>query len=553
MKRTLSINLSGLEFTIDEDAYQNLNEYLRKLESHFTEEEKKEILSDIEQRISELLTGRLGSKRKIVDIEDINYVIQTLGNPDEFEDENSDTSPAGDAATEKRNIKHRKYYRDTENQILGGVASGLASYLGWDVTIIRLILILILIVGFGYIIPAYLIVWLVAPAATSTAQKLEMKGIEPSIENIRKYIQSEEFKTSAKSIGNRLGQIFMWFCRFIAIFVGIFLTITFMAIIVGIIFALIFMILSGGVFINNFFPYLSVPQFMILAVTTLLCLIIPIAGLIKLTIRLVRNKKEATTTKHSALNWILIGVWIVSFITLIACIVSINFDFLNDNVFNDNGNNTIQISERQSENEDFSNVSISGNVQAILIADSIQYVEIKSKNSNAIKSVECVNSEDCISIYRTNTNFTNKWGRPIVEIHYKEIKSIEVNAAATVSNNSLAPIISDKLTITASSAAKTDLNVQCNELMMLATSAAKVEISGRSKKLNVSATSAAKVNAEKLQAEKAEALGNSAAKIEICADTISATSSYAANIECNCYSEILHKSVNSGGTIDLND
>ena len=49
-------------------------------------------------------------------------------------------------------------YRDTDNKMLGGVASGLAVYMGCDVTVMRLIFAFFLFVLQGSVL-AYILAW----------------------------------------------------------------------------------------------------------------------------------------------------------------------------------------------------------------------------------------------------------------------------------------------------------------------------------------------------------------------------------------------------------
>ena len=60
--------------------------------------------------------------------------------------------------------------------MLGGVVSGLAAYWGWDVTMLRLVLVIIMIFGFKLLIPAYIICWIIVPEARTAAEKLSMRG-----------------------------------------------------------------------------------------------------------------------------------------------------------------------------------------------------------------------------------------------------------------------------------------------------------------------------------------------------------------------------------------
>ncbi len=178
MKKTLTINLGGTVFHIDEDAYQKLNNYLTELGHHFSEEERQEIMNDIEARIAELFSERL-QHRNVVEIKDVEEVIETLGSPNQFEDaEGSKTGDSTTAAAPGAPAPgRRKFYRDGTNKKLGGVAAGIAAYMDWDVTIVRVLLVLLFVFSIGWTMLGYVIVWILTPEATSVAQQLEMQGV----------------------------------------------------------------------------------------------------------------------------------------------------------------------------------------------------------------------------------------------------------------------------------------------------------------------------------------------------------------------------------------
>lgn len=95
---------------------------------------------------------------------------------------------------EVKNIK--KFYRNPENKVLGGVATGLSSYLGLDLVIVR---ILFVVSGFFFIgILLYIIFWIVAPNAVSITQKMELKGQEVTLENIESTIKTNSLSETPK-------------------------------------------------------------------------------------------------------------------------------------------------------------------------------------------------------------------------------------------------------------------------------------------------------------------------------------------------------------------
>jgi len=186
MKITVSINLGGYSFNIDEDAYSELKRYLKNLDLHFAgEESSSEILQDIEARMAELFRTRLTTYKQVININDVKEVTAIMGNPEEFSDDE------GPSRKEKFSTPgpHRMY-RDPDKRIIGGVCAGMGAY--WDIEpwIIRVIFIA-LAIGGGLGILIYLILYVVLPEAKTTAQKIEMKGDPVNINNIKESVKKE--------------------------------------------------------------------------------------------------------------------------------------------------------------------------------------------------------------------------------------------------------------------------------------------------------------------------------------------------------------------------
>lgn len=206
MKKTLTINISGTIFHIDEDAYEKLQDYLLKLNNHYSStDEGREIISDIELRIAEIFNEKLQGTQ-VVNIDLVTDVITTMGTPEDIfeEDEETTTKTTPPPHTEKI---RRRLYRDPDHRIIGGVTSGLANYLGIDIVIMRLIfLILFFVYGLGFL--PYIILWIVVPKARTTSQKLEMHGKKVNVSNIEGTIKEEyeEVKESFNNLRNKHGK-----------------------------------------------------------------------------------------------------------------------------------------------------------------------------------------------------------------------------------------------------------------------------------------------------------------------------------------------------------
>ena len=189
MKKTFNINLGGIVFHIDEDAYELLDKYLSNLRIHFNKEEgAEEIVHDMELRISELFSERLDEKKQVITLKDVEEIIAQMGKPEEFSE--GTTQEADEYIKEEKGPK--RLFRDPDNKVLGGVCSGIAAYLGWDVTAIRIIFIalafLFILNGVNFVVIAYIVAWIVVPEATTVTEKLSMKGMKVKVENIGKTV-----------------------------------------------------------------------------------------------------------------------------------------------------------------------------------------------------------------------------------------------------------------------------------------------------------------------------------------------------------------------------
>ena len=192
MKKTFNINLGGIVFHIDEDAYDLLDKYLSNLRIHFSKEEgAEEIVHDMELRISELFSERLNEKKQVVTLKDVEEIIAQMGKPEEFSDDT--TQDTNEYIKEEKGPK--RLFRDPDNKVIGGVCSGIAAYLGWDVTAVRIIFIALALpfilngsLILNGVVIAYIIAWIIIPEANTAAEKLSMKGMKVNVENIGKTV-----------------------------------------------------------------------------------------------------------------------------------------------------------------------------------------------------------------------------------------------------------------------------------------------------------------------------------------------------------------------------
>lgn len=194
MKKTINVAIGGCSFTIDEDAYNTLNDYLERFKSALdSTSSSAEVLDELEVRIADMLKGKLGG-RQVVDLAMTQEVIGQLGYPQGYRKADDQTArqepPQNEyhySGTDGENPV-RKLFRDPDGKRIAGVCSGIALFLGVDVTLIRVIFLVALICGSaGFWI--YLVIWIAAPEARTAAEKCELRGIPANAENIRRFTE----------------------------------------------------------------------------------------------------------------------------------------------------------------------------------------------------------------------------------------------------------------------------------------------------------------------------------------------------------------------------
>ena len=195
MNRTKQIVVGRQTFHIDEEGFEILSAYLKNLEKHYKSlSYGKEIVEDIEARISELFSVKSKGGQFVITIQIVNDVVATIGSPEDIDgdmegnaENETEQPPLASTITPQR----KRFFRDPEDKKLGGVCSGIAHYLNADVAFVRIAVAVLAFITFGYSALLYLILWILTPPAYTTAQRLEMRGENVTIKNIQESIERE--------------------------------------------------------------------------------------------------------------------------------------------------------------------------------------------------------------------------------------------------------------------------------------------------------------------------------------------------------------------------
>jgi len=291
MKPTIKVSIGGYAFNLEENAYQIIDDYLKTLTRYFANKhEGEEIISDVESRMAELLLMR--NQAGVISEDDAKAVISIMGSPNDFADDGFDASSG---STQEEKTRKKKLYRDADDNIIGGVCSGLGYYLGIDPVLIRILFVaLIFLFNFLpwnntgiYVVFGYIILWIVMPKATTFTQKLEMRGAEVSIEEIEKRSQTGTSKPKSSSVVN-----------VIKIICGIFLGIVFISsasMLIAIVAAFFGLYISSGIPEINIcleaFNIYTLDQ----KVAMIMAICLPLIGLCYLCVKLLFQKRFTVT------------------------------------------------------------------------------------------------------------------------------------------------------------------------------------------------------------------------------------------------------------------
>ncbi|MGJ1262934.1 PspC domain-containing protein [Sphingobacterium spiritivorum] len=212
MNKTIIININGIVFHIEEDAYETLRSYMIDIKRHFGKsEDSKEILEDIENRIAEMFSERIESGRKeVINNEDVNDVIAQMGRVSDFDtaDESYGEGYTQQDYTNNQSFSFgKKLMRDPDDTVISGVCSGIGHYVGLEARWVRLLFVLFVLLG-GSGILAYVILWIIMPVAITRADKMEMRGEAPNLQNFKKNFEEEMsgFRENFSGAGDSLSQ-----------------------------------------------------------------------------------------------------------------------------------------------------------------------------------------------------------------------------------------------------------------------------------------------------------------------------------------------------------
>ncbi|WP_374948438.1 PspC domain-containing protein [Mucilaginibacter sp.] len=345
MNKTIIINMNGIIFHIEEDAYEILKAYMTEVKRHFMNSaDSLEITTDIENRIAEMFNDMLLREGKQVIIEqDVKTVVEQMGSVKDFEVDDEGTSAAADPGL-NYSSSSRRLFRDPDDHLIAGVCSGIANYFDFSPIWVRLLFALFVAIGGSGLI-LYIILWIVVPKAITRADRMAMKGQKLNLQGFKSNFEEElsavhgklsdfgnearplVYKTRdfagdfANHLGKFLGSTGKVVGKLVAILILIACFGSIIAMIIGIVMAFAF----NDIGIYNIFPFniTSYEVNKIFFVCLILLVIIPLLAIIFTILRLVFNSRSISRTIGSTL----LLSWIVALSVVIYYAAKISSEF----------------------------------------------------------------------------------------------------------------------------------------------------------------------------------------------------------------------------------
>lgn len=260
MNEVKKCSLSGIAFSMDIEAYNELQNYLTALKTNYKDSpDGAEIVADIEARIAELILSTQDNTR-VVELPLVKNIIAQMGSPEDIRGEEEEQAQPKHTPLDRN---PRRLYRDLENAKLGGVCSGIAKYFDVDPAWIRVAMFLPLIMScfshiplfgwmgplmgnlFGVFIICYVVMWFAVPVARTARQKLEMNGQPITAQNIASSAAANDPDAKAKAVVastvSTAGQIALLLLKMFAGLIVFFLVLFACALLIG-----LFAIVVGG-------------------------------------------------------------------------------------------------------------------------------------------------------------------------------------------------------------------------------------------------------------------------------------------------------------------
>lgn len=566
MKRTIDVNLNNVVFHMDDDAYELLKNYLNEIEGYLSADERKDVMFDIEARVAELFNDKINKRGKdVINTQDVEEVIEVLGKPNQYADE---PETGSNQSTQSGHSHHRKtgrkFYRDPQTAILGGVAAGTAAYLDWSVVWVRLIFILLFLLSSGTMTIVYIIMWIIAPAAYSVSQRLEMQGesvtadrIKEEFQNVKNYVDSDKFREGASNVGNRVGNVVRPVFKILMIIIASFLGFIGLIVVEVLLVALMVTVVVPGLTLSMLpgimatdlvgFP---VENSILMVISILLMVGAPIVMIIYWAANALNNRKNSSKT----FIWVVLILWLAG-IFMFANIGTKTLNGLGDLTHLKIDDIHLDLSEDSAEYVDkiipvteFYGIEAQGAFDLELTQSNVQSIQVNAP-ANIMDKIH-ITVEDNILKLHTDKIYTKKK----IKVYVVNPSFLKINAEGACKLKASNPIVSDKLELDLFGASKVDfdsISVDLVDVELYGAGAAKLK--GVARRMNAKVEGVSKFDAEDLKLKVADISVNGASDVDLnVTDSIWIEANGASKVECKPRPKFVKQEVFGASKIRFN-
>jgi len=180
MNTVIIINLNGNAFHLEEPGFQSLQAYLERAQAQLKDNpDKTEIMADLEQAIADKCAHFLRPHKNVLTAAEIDGVLKEMG-PVQTDGD----APSGATASEQPQAgtkstagsAPKRLYQIRNGAMLSGVCTGIAAYFNIDVTIVRILFVVLTVLTGGLWVLVYIGMMLVVPFANTGEEHAAAAG-----------------------------------------------------------------------------------------------------------------------------------------------------------------------------------------------------------------------------------------------------------------------------------------------------------------------------------------------------------------------------------------
>lgn len=526
MKKVINITIGQTIFLIEDDAYQKLKSYLNEIREYFNSKEDGDgVVDDIENSIAEKLLTKNKDEKNSINLNDVEEIVSELGT---VEDLSNDEGFARSENPEEESGKKR-LYRDTEDVIVAGVASGIAKYFSIDPVIVRVIFFASLFFGgFGAI--AYFVLWIAVQPADTASKKIHMSGGKATISEIENFVKEKVNKVPKSKLKKILTfpfviikKIFEFLKRILSktgpilsSIIGVIIVLTMIASIIGFSTSYIALITGGGIadpVLSGILGYVSGGLFGVFVLISLYLLVtIPILVLIFLGISIIKRKK--------VLGWMGFTIFAVAWFAALSVVAGGSIGHIEE--IKTEINKAEEIARLDFETKTyndfvFDSVEFAGNADIQIVKGDEYIVEIQAPKER-LEQFKINDKNDVLTIDRYGAfNFClfyckDMLSKTLIKITTPEIVGLDFSGNAT---GEMEEFEVDEFNFEVSGGAKFTVRIISNSTNIDSSGSSNLIFEGKTNKFDLDLSGSAKINAYNFIANEANVETSGSAKVDL--------------------------------------